>query len=38
MFLEKTASDTYAELSDLEKTAEEFGTLAAQAFLRGIGE
>jgi len=36
-FLEKTAAETIAEINDLEKTAEEFGTMVARAFLSEIG-
>jgi len=35
--LEKTAMEAGLELAELEKTAEEFGTIAAQAFLREFG-
>jgi len=35
--LEKVAMDSLLELADLEKTAEEFGDRAAQAFLSALG-
>jgi len=35
--LEKVAMESLLELAELEKTAEEFGNMAAEAFLRRLG-